>query len=81
MGHRGTIKVLVALLLLTGCAEQQAKLDDGKCRSYGANPGDPAYVQCRAQLDAARTVASSMPADNSSGSSPSMRLAPAPARH
>jgi hypothetical protein len=36
-------------------AERQ--LDEDKCTSYGAKPGDPAYVQCRAQLDAARTGA------------------------
>jgi hypothetical protein len=31
--------------------------DDSKCRSYGGEPGTPSYVQCRAQLDAARTQA------------------------
>jgi hypothetical protein len=35
--------------------EHFAKFDDGKCQSYGAKPGTPAYVQCRAQLDAARS--------------------------
>jgi hypothetical protein len=51
-------------LLVAGCAEYQARLaaqhaaeDDAKCQSYGAKQGDPAYVQCRAQLDAARTQA------------------------
>jgi hypothetical protein len=51
-------------LLATGCADYLAKLaaqhaaeDDAKCQSYGAKQGDPAYVQCRAQLDAARTQA------------------------
>jgi len=33
------------------------KVDDVKCRSYGAVKGDPAYVQCRAQLAASRNVA------------------------
>jgi hypothetical protein len=51
---------------LAGCESaehRQARLaaiaaaDDGKCRSYGGEPGTPAYVQCRAQLDAARTQA------------------------
>lgn len=48
---------------LTGCvtaeerARQLAAIDDGKCRSYGAQPGAPAYVQCRTQLDATRTQA------------------------
>ena len=41
-------------LFLAGCA---AAKDDVKCRSYGASPGDLAYVQCRATLDAARTQA------------------------
>ena len=51
--------VLCALLCagLSGCAEQFAKIDDTKCQSYGAHPGDPAYVTCRSQLDAARTQA------------------------
>ena len=59
--------VLALALGLAGCgqtAEQrmqqlyaQQQLDSAKCRSYGAKEGDPAYVQCRAQLDAARTGA------------------------
>jgi len=55
---------LFCLLLTSGCAEYQAQQaaqhaaeDDAKCHSYGAKPGAPAYVQCRAQLDAARTQA------------------------
>jgi hypothetical protein len=43
---------------LGGCAAEYAKIDDAKCQSYGARPGDPAYVTCRSQLDAARTQAS-----------------------
>jgi hypothetical protein len=50
--------------LLLGCAEYEAKLaaqhaaeDDAKCQSYGGKRGEQAYVQCRAQLDAARTQA------------------------
>jgi hypothetical protein len=61
-------RTLIALCALTvglsGCAEYKARLaaqqaaeDDAKCQSYGAKPGEPAYVQCRAQLDAARTQA------------------------
>ena len=38
-------------------AAEQAARDDAKCVSYGATRGDPAYVQCRAQLDAARNSA------------------------
>jgi len=46
--------------LLSGCAATRAELaavDDEKCRSYGAPPGTPAYVQCRMQLDTSRTAA------------------------
>lgn len=44
--------VLLALLL-AGCASRQdlAQSDDAHCRSYGAQPGSPAYMQCRAQQD------------------------------
>ena len=59
--------VLALALALAGCAQSaeqrmqriwaQRQLDEDKCRSYGSKPGDPAYVQCRAQLDAARTQA------------------------
>lgn len=42
----------------SGPAQLAAQQDDAKCRSYGASPGDPAYVSCRAQLDAARTASS-----------------------
>lgn len=61
---------LLALLSLAGCGnvgagwhdlahpeERWAAQDDAKCRSYGSQAGSPAYVQCRAQLDAARTQA------------------------
>ena len=55
----------ISLLSLTGCAEyeqwerqqQQAQMaamqaqDDSTCRSYGATPGSPAYIQCRIKLD------------------------------
>lgn len=55
-------KVLLFLAVtasLAGCATaaDRARLDDAKCQSYGSRPGDPAYVTCRAQLDAARTQA------------------------
>jgi len=46
---------IFACLLLSDCtAEQQAKLDDSKCQSYGTKPGELPYLQCRADLDAAR---------------------------
>jgi len=58
------VPMAAVLLLLSGCAEYKAKMaaeqaaeDDAKCHSYGAQQGDPAYVQCRAQLDATRTQA------------------------
>jgi hypothetical protein len=58
-------RVLFSLLALAlaGCAsrteieQRNAIEDDAKCQSYGAKLGEPAYVQCRAQLDAARTGA------------------------
>jgi hypothetical protein len=59
---------LLLCLLAGGCASQaeikwqQAQADDMKCLSYGAKRGDAAYVQCRAQLDSARTVADAIPA-------------------
>lgn len=52
--------------LLGGCAYQaqiaagHAATDDAKCQSYGSRPGDAAYAQCRAQLDAARTQANAI---------------------
>jgi hypothetical protein len=47
---------LLLALAVGGCVDV-AKLDDQKCQGYGAALGSPAYVQCRAQLDAARTQA------------------------
>ena len=51
--------ILLAVLSLAGCASRAdlAAADDAKCQGYGAAPGSPAYVQCRAQLDSARTTA------------------------
>jgi hypothetical protein len=55
--------ILIVPVLLGGCVSEaevkarQASIDDGKCQSYGSKPGEPAYVQCRAQLDAARSQA------------------------
>ncbi len=57
------VAILAVSLSLGGCltseqliAERNAK-DDQKCQSYGARPGTDAYVNCRAQLDSARTTA------------------------
>jgi outer membrane biogenesis lipoprotein LolB len=68
-----TVLVVVALTALAGCAEYEAQQrqqaqaqsaaiaanEDAQCRSYGAQPGSPAYIQCRmnfsnqrAQVDA-----------------------------
>ena len=64
-----SIVLLCALAILSGCADstfeawktkaaaKQDAEDDAKCQSSGSKPDDPAYVQCRAQLDAARTQA------------------------
>jgi hypothetical protein len=49
-----SLSIGLVCLTLAGCA---AAKDDAKCRSYGSSPGESAYVQCRATLDAARTQA------------------------
>jgi hypothetical protein len=52
---RAIAAAIFACLLLSGCtAEEQAKLDDSKCQSYGAKPGSPGYFQCRTQLETER---------------------------
>ena len=58
---------LCLCLLLTACLTAEERLeaarqrndaqDDKKCQSSGAKPGEPAYVQCRTQLDATRADA------------------------
>ena len=45
-----------------GDATRYAAEDDAKCVSYGAKRGDATYVQCRVQLDAARTQAAALAA-------------------
>jgi len=58
----GNVILLVALLL-GGCMTTEERIaahaaeDNQKCVGYGAQPGTPAYVNCRAQLDSARTQA------------------------
>jgi hypothetical protein len=56
---------LGVVVVLAGCAEYEARRqqeqaaqaqavaanDDAQCRSYGAQPGSPVYVQCRMNLD------------------------------
>jgi hypothetical protein len=58
---------LLCFLLTVGCADyktgqadQQAAADDAQCLLGGAKAGDPAYLQCKAQLDSARTQAQSI---------------------
>jgi hypothetical protein len=53
--------ILVALgVTLTGCViiepppEVLAQQDDAVCRSYGAVPGTPPYINCRMQRDNVR---------------------------
>lgn len=56
--------LLLGAFALSGCGairEQQAQADDVKCRSYGAQPGTDAYVNCRSQAATARSI------ENSSG--------------
>lgn len=44
-------KVLIAVALISGAGMSgcvtTAEMDDHDCQSYGANPGSPAYYQCR----------------------------------
>ncbi len=63
MQRGAMIAITIALATaLPGCADyyarQQAQYaanaqaqDDDQCRSYGVQPGSPAYVQCRMNLD------------------------------
>ena len=60
--------VLLCCLLAVGCAESQVQTaaeqeagDDIKCQSGGAKPGDPAYLECRAQAKSTRTQPEIMP--------------------
>ncbi len=47
-------------------------IDDGKCRSYGAEPGTPVYIQCRASLG----VASQMQQQQQQNSQPTYQAQP-----
>lgn len=60
----GRIAMVFACLLLSGCAEYEARqraevqaasvamelAEDEQCRSYGAQRGSPVYVQCRMNI-------------------------------
>lgn len=58
--------IVLVVLLLTACMGDEERIaarnaaDDQKCLAYGARPGTDAYVNCRAQLDSARTTASAI---------------------
>nr|QDF38263.1 hypothetical protein FJN17_12170 [Bradyrhizobium symbiodeficiens] len=59
------VAILALSLSLGGCitddwAAERIARDDQKCQSYGARPGSDAYVNCRAQLDSARTTANAI---------------------
>jgi hypothetical protein len=47
------VYAIALLVTLGGCATQQqiTATDDSVCRSYGAQPGSEAYVQCRMMKD------------------------------
>jgi hypothetical protein len=64
-------------------AQARAADDDAKCRSYGAKPGEPAYVQCRVALDNERaqpraTVAGALVGGSLSHPQPQPVTTPAP---
>ena len=56
-------RAILLALLLSGCAQMEEirqkglelqsgppRDDDAQCRSFGAQPGTPAYINCRSQL-------------------------------
>jgi hypothetical protein len=47
--------IIIALLLLAGCAQKLAAADNSTCLNKGA-PGTPAYQQCRAALTKERAA-------------------------
>lgn len=56
--------MVAALLALAGCTTFGDVKRDAKCQSFGAKPGTEAYVNCRAQLEAARRARFCQPAGN-----------------
>ena len=87
---RSVVLLCALVILLSGCADwtvdnwnaKQAATrdtgDDAKCQSSG-KPGDPAYDQCRAQLDAARTQAAATADEFARQCSGDSTLPPCPA--
>ncbi len=71
----GRLLVMFVAVALSGCvtaqerqqqlAQQLAEMEDAKCKSYGAAPGTPAYIQCRTQLDASLIQAAAIGAASS----------------
>jgi hypothetical protein len=65
-----SVGIAASLSILSGCAEWRARQeaaaaaqaqaiganDDATCRSYGASPGSPAYVQCRMNISNQRAA-------------------------
>lgn len=49
-------RAILLALLLAGCqtTEERLAADDVRCQSYGLHKGDPAYAQCRMNLDTNR---------------------------
>ena len=65
MAHRilRTAGLAAIAIAMTGCAERQRERlvqlgeeRDQKCRSFGAQPGTEAYVNCRVQLEQVAAV-------------------------
>ena len=46
--------LVIASLLLAGCASAPQVSDEDSCISYGASPGSQAYFQCRMAKDQQR---------------------------
>jgi hypothetical protein len=41
---------------VSGCAAQLAQRDDAECKSIGAHPGTPSYVDCRLRKEQMRNA-------------------------
>jgi hypothetical protein len=83
--------ILIAMaIVLAGCANKpdpaqlqaiaqaRAAADDAKCQSYGAKPGEPAYIQCRVALDNQRAQMRATVAGALIASQPKPQPLPAP---
>jgi len=53
----------MGLLILGGCATREERIArfnaaaDAKCRSWGAKPGTPEYIQCRTGIEQTAVMA------------------------